>query len=1203
MAEHVHLHNHSHFSLLDGHGLPKEMAEEVARQGGRALALTEHGNMHSAYAHQKACEAAGVQPIFGIEAYVAPVTISREDKRRVFYSEGNHDQDREEGKDVSGGGAYTHMTLLARSNEGLKNLFNITSDSFEKGFYRKPRTDTEFLSEFSNGLIATTGCPSGEIQTRLRLGQFDQAVQYAAKMQDIFGRENYFVELMNHDMGINLEREAIPRLLELSKKLNIPLIATNDSHYTRREDAAKHEHMLCMQTGSNMSERTYEQGGKRFAFSGDGYYLKSAEEMLALFPEDQFPGALSNTVRIAEMSEGVKMEFDPGLRPKIPLPEGETAASYLRKITFKGLEDRYGRRLNNEEVDRLEYELRIIEDKGFSDYYLVTQEFINWAKDNGVIVGPARGSGGGSLVAFAIAITELDPLRHGLLFERFLNPERDSPPDFDTDFDDRTRDTVIQHVYDTYGNDRVASIATYGTLGVKSGLKDSARILNVPYSVGDQLTKKVPEAIMGKEMTFKDLTDPESARYHEAEDFRAIVEELDAQEVIDVARGVEGRLKSTGVHAAGVIISSERLTDHIPLMTRQKDGLTITQWDYPTCEALGLIKMDFLGLRNLTIIGDALEDVERNHGVKITTNELIHGTLDDKKTFDLLARGDTVGVFQLDGSGMQELMRRVVPTEFKDIAAVSALYRPGPMGMNAHNDYADRKNGRKPVIYPHPSLEEALTPILGRTYGVCVYQEQVMKIAQELAGYSLAEADNLRRAMGKKKRDVLEIEFARFSSGMKEKGYEQEAVQAIWDVLMPFADYGFNESHAVGYGLLSYITAFLKANYPAEYMSALLTSVFTADVEKVQGYLQECRIMGIEVKVPDVNESEWRCAATDAKTLRFGLAGIRGVSQTVSNMIVEARGDDQFVSLNDFLHRIPAAAARKTVLQALVDAGAFDGFGHTRRALGVVIPEAAASANQVKKAASLGQDSLFAGLGEDNPDTQEITIPNISEFPKKEMLSKEREVLGLYVSDHPLSGMTEALQGNRSNSISDFTSGRVEPVIGFPPRDGKRQRIAVLVSGVMRKQSKAGKHFAILSIEDESGQMEATLFGSTYEEYADMLEVDKVLVLTGAARVQEAGEHPSFNVDKVSELEVTSSGRFPVNFRLTMEQCTPESIEAVKHVLRRHSGTSPVRLHLRQPDNTIAVLEVEEGLWVKPSPLLTREVQELFGVNAVGRWR
>ncbi|MDQ3527928.1 MAG: DNA polymerase III subunit alpha, partial [Actinomycetota bacterium] len=787
----VHLHNHTEYSMLDGAARIEDMFATAARMGMPAIATTDHGYVFGAYEFWATGRKHGVKPIIGLEAYLTPGT-HRTDKTRVKFADGGRD-------DVSGGGAYTHMTLLARNNNGMHNLFRMASLASLEGYYFKPRMDRELLQTYAGGLIATTGCPSGEVQTRLRLGQYDKALEAAAEFRDIFGAGNFYCELMDH--GIAIERNVRADLLRLAKDLGLPLLATNDLHYTKREDAQSHAALLCVQSASTL------QDPNRFKFDGDGYYLKSAAEMREVWRE--LPEACDNTLLVAERCEVSFTEGEGRYMPRFPCPPGEDETSWFVKEVEAGLVRRYPDGVPDYARSRAAYETEIILGKGYEGYFLVVADFVTWAKAQGIRVGPGRGSGAGSMCAYAMGITDLDPVPHGLIFERFLNPERPSMPDFDVDFDDRRRGEVIRYVSEKYGEDRVAMIVTYGTLKAKAALKDSARVMGFPFVMGEKLTKAMPPGVMGQDIPLSGIHDPQHPRYGEAAEFREMLQtDQQAAEVFETASGLEGLKRQWSVHAAGVIMSSEPLLDLIPIMRREQDGQIITQFDFPTCEALGLVKMDFLGLRNLTILDDAIANVRMNRDQDVDLDALTKD-LTDPETYALLSRGDTLGVFQFDGGPMRSLLRLMQPDSFDDISAVGALYRPGPMGADSHTKYALRKNGRQPVKYPHDELAQALEPILGTTYGVIVYQEQVMEIAQKLAGYTLGKADLLRRAMGKKKRAVLDAEYVGFEQGMLDNGFSPASIKTLWDVLVPFSDYAFNKAHSAAYGLVSYWTAYL----------------------------------------------------------------------------------------------------------------------------------------------------------------------------------------------------------------------------------------------------------------------------------------------------------------------------------------------------------------------------------------------------------
>ncbi len=1014
MGSFVHLHVHTEYSMLDGAAKVGLLMDEVARQGMPAVAMSDHGNVHGAYEFYQSARKAGVKPVIGIEAYVAPA--SRRHRQPVYYSDNpalrRSNDETGEGGDVSGRGLYTHMTMWAADAGGLRNLFRLQSRAWLEGHVQKyPRMDDELLAEHGRGIIATTGCPSGEVQTRLRLGQYDRAVEAAARYRDIFGADNYYLELMDH--GLPIERRVRDDLLRLGRRLGLPPLATNDSHYVTEDQAAAHDALLCVGTGKRLAD------ADRFRFGGSGYYVKPAAEMRALW-DAEVPGACDNTLLIAErVGDYGEVFAHRDLTPRFPVPGGESESSWLRKETLAGARRRYGGDPPQEVLDRIDYELSVIDAMGFPGYFLVVADICRYAREHGIGLGPGRGSATGSMVAYCTGITQLDPIEHKLIFERFLNPERITMPDVDLDFDDRRRDEMIDYVTRRYGEDRVCQIVTFSTIKAKAAVKDSCRVLGLPYAVGDRITKAFPAAVGGKEIPLSAIHDQGHPRHGEAAELRAMYEQdPDVRRVIDTAIGIEGLTRGTGVHAAGVILSSEPLIDVIPLARPKADGPVITGFPFTQAEDMGLLKMDFLGLRNLTVIGDAIANVRANKGLDI---DILDVPLDDARTYELLARGDTLGVFQLDGGGMRTLLRLMQPTEFTDIAAVSALYRPGPMEMNAHTSYALRKTGKQPTEPIHPELEQALEPILGDTYHLVVFQEQVMAIAQQLAGYSLGGADMLRRAMGKKKKEVLDAEWDRFSSGMRGRGFSDEAIKAVWDVLVPFSGYGFNKSHTAGYGLVSYWTAYLKANHPCEYLAALLTSVGD-DKDKMAVYLSDCRRLGIKVLPPDVNASRLDFAAVGAD-IRFGLGAVRNVGANVVDAIVAAReAKGPYTDFDDFLAKVPPIVCNKRVIESLAKAGAFDGLGHHRKALVAVHEQAIDTIIDVKRNEAHGQDTLFGEPG--HTGAFSIAVPE-GEWDKATLLAFEREMLGLYVSSHPLDGAERVLDANRDTTIADLlASGR-----------------------------------------------------------------------------------------------------------------------------------------------------------------------------------
>jgi DNA polymerase-3 subunit alpha len=1161
--------------MLDGAARLGELFDETERLGMPALATTDHGYLFGAFDFWKKATDKGIKPIIGVEAYVTPGT-ARGDKSRVRWGEEHQRKD-----DISGGGSYTHMTLLSYNNAGMRNLFRASSiASLDAVFGKWPRLDRELLNTYSEGLIATTGCPSGEIQTRLRLGQYREALEAASEFRDIFGAENYFCELMDH--GLDIERRVTGDLIRLAKDLNLPLVATNDLHYTHEHDAKAHEALLAIQSGSTLLEPTYDNGGSRFAFSGSGYYLKSPQEMRELFRDH--PDACDNTLLIAERCE-VSFNTGANYMPRFPCPPGEDETSWLVKEVATGLDYRYPGGVPDEVRAQADYELGVITSMGFPGYFLVVADFINWAKNNGIRVGPGRGSGAGSMVAYAMRITDLDPLRHGLIFERFLNPDRVSMPDFDVDFDDRRRSEVIDYVTRKYGDERVAMIVTYGTIKTKQALKDSSRVLGYPFSMGETLTKALPPAVMAKDIPLADIQNPEAKRYGEAGDFRQLIStDPEAAKVFETALGIEGLKRQWGVHAAGVIMSSDPIIDVIPIMRRIQDGQVITQFDYPTCEGLGLIKMDFLGLRNLTIISDALENIKMNRGVDLDLEAL---ELDDPPSYELLARGDTLGVFQLDGGPMRSLLKLMKPDNFEDISAVLALYRPGPMGANAHTDYALRKNGIQEVIPIHPELKEPLAEILGGTYGLIVYQEQVMAVAQKLAGYSLGQADILRRAMGKKKKSELDKQFAGFSQGMQDNGYSMQAVKTLWDILLPFSDYAFNKAHSAAYGVISYWTAYLKAHYAPEYMAALLTSVGD-DKDKSAIYLNECRRMGITVLPPDVNESALNFTPV-GNDIRFGMGAIRNVGVNVVEAMVAAReSEGAFTSFKDYLMKVPAVVCNKRTIESLIKSGAFDSLGHHRRALAMIHEEAIDSVITLKRNEAIGQFDLFAGFEEaESESSLSIEIPDLPEWEKKDKLSFERDMLGLYVSDHPLQGLEGVLSQHAEMSITS--------VLGEDgPQDGAIITIAGMITSLSRRIAKAsGNAYARAEVEDLGGSMEVMFFGQVYGPIASVLAEDLIVVVKGRLQKRDDGAI-TLNCMELSVPDLSEGLGGPLVITMPTHKATEAVVTELGDVLRTHRGNSEVRLHL-QGDTRTEIMGLPVHLRVNPSPSLFGDLKVLLG--------
>jgi DNA polymerase-3 subunit alpha len=1136
---------HTEFSILDGASRIDDLVSAAVADGQPALGITDHGNMYGVLPFYAACTKAGITPLLGTEAYMA---YERRDERTRVRGSTVDDT----GGDVEGGRkAWYHLTLLAESNAGYANLIKLSSRAFLEGYYRKPKVDWELLADHAEGIIATTGCLGGHVAQSLLAGSFEDAMAKAARLQDIFGKDNLFVELQDH--GIEEQHRITPQLVEIARRIGAPLLATNDSHYTRPEDAQAHDALLCVQT-----KATIDQPG-RFMFKGSGHYLKSAAEMRRLFVE--LPEACDNTLLVARRAD-VRIELGTPKLPDFPLPEGfSSAGEYLRHVTFEGAAARWGSPLPDAAVERLAYELRVIESMGFSSYFLIVWDLIRHAKEHGIRVGPGRGSAAGCAVAYCLRITELDPIRYDLLFERFLNPSRLSMPDIDMDFDSRFRDEMIRYAAERYGRDHVAQIITFGTIKARASVRDAARVLGYPYALGDRVAKAMPPIVMGRDTPlWACLANEPPVGYEDgwkiAGELRTMVsEDPDVARVATVAKGLEGLRRQDGIHAAAVVITKDPLTEYLPVQRKPDPGgdpdnaPVVTQYEMHGVEDLGLLKMDFLGLRNLDVISDTVVLIEKTRGFCL---DIDHVPLDDEPTYDLLRRGDSVGVFQLEGGPMRTLMRSLAPTCFEDVAALIALYRPGPMAANMHFEYADRKNGRKKVVYLHPDAE----PILSDTFGLMIYQEKLMRVAQQFAGYSLAESDNLRRACGKKIREVMRAEREKFVTSVERNGYGRELGEQWFDIIEPFADYAFAKSHAFGYGLIAYQTAYLKANYPTEYLAALLTSV-RENLDRAGVYLAECRAIGITVSVPDVNRSaaDFTPVALEESAngaILFGLAAVRNVGSSVAEAIVaerEAKGP--FADFRDFCERVPIFCLNKQPMDALIRAGAFDSLGHTRKGLLHVHELITGQIIARRREREQGVFSLFGDAdGRIASFEEPVAIPDV-EFDKKERLAQEKEMLGLYVSDHPLLGLEGALRRRADASLTDVTE--------LP--DGSMRVFAGVITGLQVKWTKRGEQMAAFTLEDLESSIEVTAFPKTMAQYAAVITDDSVV--TVRARVDKRDDTP-----KLIAWEVTAFGggspsaSEPLRVRLPLGSMSASVLDTLKEVLAAHHGDVPVHLYL-----------------------------------------
>ncbi|MCU0280729.1 MAG: DNA polymerase III subunit alpha [Acidimicrobiia bacterium] len=1154
--------------MLDGAARVEEVVAAVAADGQPAAAITDHGVLYGAVDFYKAAVAAGIKPIIGIEAYLTPGSRFDRPPRRddLRY----------------------HITLLAMDETGYHNLIKLASRAFLEGFYYKPRMDVELLAEYHQGLVGTTGCLGGHVPQLLapdaygeegNVGvarDFEAAVSAAAMYQDLFGKDNFFVEVMDH--GVPAQQRVLPDLVAISRRIGAPLLASNDCHYTRAEEAESHDVLLCIQTGAQMSDPG------RFKFHGGGYWVKPAAQMRALFPAAEFPGACDNTLAVAERAS-LELEFGRILLPHFPVPAGQTEASYLRGLASAGARERYGDLLPPVVQERLDYELRVIEDMGFPAYFLIVWDLMRYAREQGIRTGPGRGSAAGSLVSYALRITDLDPLRYGLIFERFLNPGRRQLPDIDMDFDERYRGEVIRYVAERYGSDHVAQIVTFSTIKGRQALRDSARVLGFAYAVGDRVAKAMPSPILGREATLAQALEPpgEGADnvlrdfYANAAGLRELhAADPEARRVIDTARGLEGLRRQDSIHAAAVVISPAPITEIVPIQQKGEGAEIVTQFEMHAIEELGLLKMDFLGLRNLSTIERSLELIEENTGSRPDIDGV---PLDDPAVYAMLARGDAIGIFQLEGGGMRALMRSLRPDRFEDIIALVSLYRPGPMGAGTHNLYADRKNGRVAVEYPHPDLEA----ILAETHGIMVYQEQVMQAAQIMAGYSMIEADTLRKAMGKKIPAVMARQQEQFVRGCSDRGHPEALGRHLFEQISHFAGYGFNKSHAAGYALIAYQTAWLKARFPAEYMAALLTSA-KRDKDRTALYLNECRAMGLRVLVPDVNRSESDFAARHGVVL-FGLSAVRNVGEGVVDLIArERRRGGPYSDFQDFVNRVDPSVLNKRTVESLIKAGAFDATGAPRQGLLAVFEQAIDAAITRRRAEDMGQFSLFGGQEEFLQETA-IVIPDV-EWDKPTRLAFEKEMLGLYVSDHPLFGVETALRAAATTSLAALAD----------EKDAATVTVGGIVGAVNRRYTKSGELMLYFQLEDLEGSAEVVCFPRTTTEHGHKVRPDAILVVS--ARVDQRGDAVKLIALSLAEPDLSSGPT--VRLQVPATRMSREFAARLRAVLSNHPGVAPVFLHMTGGEQDTVVRLGDEHR-VEPRTALYAELRELLGPSAILR--
>ncbi len=1156
----VHLHTHSEYSLLDGAARINDLFAKAALLEMPALALTDHGVMFGALDFYRAGKAHGVKPIIGVEAYVAP--------RSRF--------DREPGENEE---KYRHLTILARTEKGYQNLLKLVTDSHLEGFYHRPRIDKELLAERAEGLIGLSGCLAGETAKLLLAGNEPKAREVVGTYCDIFGSGGFYLELQNH--GLSEQQTLNPKLVEMSLSTGVPLVATNDLHYTERDHHRPHDILLCIQ------QQKVQTDTNRLKFDTDQFYLKSSQEMREVFAS--WPEACDATVAIAESCEPIPaLELVAAERsefhvPRFDAPDGKTLEDYLRELVFRGAAERYDS-ITDDIRSRIDHELEVITSMGFAGYFLIVWDLIRFAREQGIRVGPGRGSAAGSVVSYALRITDLDPLKYDLIFERFLNPERKQMPDIDMDFDERRRDEVIRYVASKYGTDHVAQIITFQTIRGKQGIRDSARVLGFPAMFGDRLCKMYPAALLGREHTIEEALKL-SPELHEAYE-----KEPEAKEVIESARALEGLRREDSVHAAGVVIADAPLVNYVPLKlskdSRDDSRSIVTQFDMHGVEKLGLLKMDFLGLRNLSVI----EDTVRVLAAKGVDLDIDHVALDDKVVYEMLRRGDTTAVFQLEGGGMRSLVKALAPDRFEDIMALIALYRPGPLGMGTHMEYAERKNKRRPVEYPHPDLEE----ILAGTYGVIVYQEQVMQIAVRMAGYSMGEADLLRKAMGKKIRAELAKHHQQFVERSVERGYERKLAESIFDLITPFADYGFNAPHACGYAFIAYQTAYLKAHHPVEYMAAMLTSV-QGDKDKKPFYLNAARLMDIRVLPPDVNQSHMYFTPSNGD-IRYGLAAVRNVGAQVVAHILQARQEKgRFATFTDFCRKVESGVLNKKCVESLILSGGFDSLGYARRALLEGYEKVTTPILSERRAEALGQESFFGGL---SPALEiDESVLQGPEFEKRELLSHEKEMLGQYVTDHPLLAVKDRL-----GSMTDMDTSELEAL-----GDGDMVTIAGIVAAVARRYTKRGEPYALLRVEDLTGGVSVVAFPGVFDKAADLITPDRIVMIKGRAdRRGGRGEQLQLVAVEIFEPDLSDpagsgpprSTSDPLVLDVAMASCTSGLIQRLKGLLSLYRGPLPVVLQLIG-EGTATRMQLGTEFRVDGSAALLGELRRLFGSGAV----
>ena len=1128
----VHLHNHTEYSLLDGSSRVKKLVQRAKELGMPAVAITDHGSMCGVIEFYKEARKQGIKPVIGCEVYVAP--RSRLEKTTVE------------------GDAYFHLLLLAENQQGYRNLIELVSRAYTEGFYYKPRVDREILKEYSEGIICLSACLAGEIPQLLLKDDYGAASVLAQEYIGIFGPENFFIELQDH--GIPEQVAINPQLIRLAREIGVGLVATNDIHYINRDDAESHDVLLCIQTG-----KTVDEPG-RMRFANNEFYLKSPDEMAQLFPN--CPEAIANSCVIAERCN-VEFEFGKLHLPEFPIPGGASPDDYLRQLCMARLPERYP--TEEEQVGkRLEYELNVIKTMGYSGYFLIVWDFINYAREQRIPVGPGRGSAAGSIVSYLLGITNIDPLKYGLLFERFLNPERVSMPDIDIDFCYEKRGKIIDYVINRYGADRVAQIITFGTMAAKAAIRDVGRVLGMPYGDVDRISKLVPGELgitLERALTVSsELRD----RYES---------EPEVKKLIDLAISIEGLPRHSSTHAAGVVIAKEPLTHYVPLQN-SSEGFLTTQYDKDRIEEIGLLKMDLLGLRTLTVIGDALALIKKSHGITLDIENI---PLDDPATCAMLTTGDTAGVFQMESSGMTNLVKDLKPERFEDLIPLVALYRPGPLGSGMVTDFINGRHHRKKVEYTHPLLE----PILKDTFGVILYQEQVMQIASSLAGFSLGQADLLRRAMGKKKPEVIAAQKETFMQGAIARNIEPTLAEDIFNLMAHFADYGFNKSHSAAYALVAYQTAYLKANFFKEFMAALMTSVMGTN-DKISFYIEECRKAKLAVLPPDINASD-QSFVVDGDGIRFGLAGVKNVGENAIQNILGARENGGvFTSLVDFCSRVDMRQVNKRVIESLIKCGAFDSLNWRRSDLLAVLEQAVDVAACRQRDLANGQMGLF---GDETTGGDEIPCPHLDELPRRQILAMEKEIIGFYVTGHPLDEFRDIMR--------QFTP--ISQLGGIV--DGKKVRVAGLIGNSKRITTKSGEMMCFLNLEDFTDQVEVVIFPRVFDRVSRLLLPDAAVVVSGRVNANEDGV--KILAEGINSLEENMQVPLPkkeIRLKIEQHQENEEVFSRLKGIFNRYRGESAVYLHFVGKRE---VIKTDRQYWMAPQPEAVKELEEILGTGSV----